>query len=370
MSRYPLFSSEVDKKLISFSSINNTDNNNNKFYNINYDSNELFLQTPIFNFIEQIDTKVINNKTYNEIYLFLTPKDTTSGKFIKLISDIETIGYNYVKSELDYDHVLQPIINTITISDDTNQVCRYIRVKLLDTTKIEYNKKEISVDDLKELLGKVTLKVIFEINMIWLNKSKMGLYMKPHKLRVENIKNDTIVNFRDDYIEYNDILQTEYPDKLKNILNKDSQLNDSIFKYSEKPEKLERQDQDKLTKNTETIATLNKFIPSNKSTNNVNFEDKLKNELINIHTQQELPMNTNSKKSKSKSSPSISIDSDSSVKVSKYSRKNKENKKSVNILKKSSDEMQMQEQNVINKLSSLLDDNDTSDISLECDLNN
>ena len=400
MNKYPLFSHEVDKKLLAFSTINHTNNNNNKFYNISYDNNELFLQTPTFNFIEQIDTKSINNKIYNEIYLFLTPKDTTSGKFIKLVSDIETISHNYVKNELNDDYILQPSINTINISDDSNQVCRYIKVKLLDITKIEYNRRDISVDDLKKLLGKVTLKIIFEINMIWLNKSKMGLYMKPHKLRVEDIKIDTIIDFRDDYGEYNDILQTEFPDKLKTILNtRDNQLNDSIFKQYDNLNNLDKSDNsaksnksdktdksNKLIKNTEIIDTLDKFIPSSKSINNTNFENKLKNELGDIQAQHNLDAiissqkvksksdkskSDKSKSDKSKSDKSKSIDSDSSIKINKYSRKNigNKNKKSVNILKKCSDETQMQEE-VINKLTNLLDDNDTSDISLECDLNN
>ena len=390
MNKYPLFSHEVDKKLLAFSTINHTNNNNNKFYNISYDNNELFLQTPTFNFIEQIDTKSINNKIYNEIYLFLTPKDTTSGKFIKLVSDIETISHNYVKNELNDDYILQPSINTINISDDSNQVCRYIKVKLLDITKIEYNRRDISVDDLKKLLGKVTLKIIFEINMIWLNKSKMGLYMKPHKLRVEDIKIDTIIDFRDDYGEYNDILQTEFPDKLKTILNtRDNQLNDSIFKQYDNLNNLDKSDNsaksnksdktdksNKLIKNTEIIDTLDKFIPSSKSINNTNFENKLKNELGDIQAQHNLDaiissQKVKSKSDKSKSDKSKSIDSDSSIKINKYSRKNigNKNKKSVNILKKCSDETQMQEE-VINKLTNLLDDNDTSDISLECDLNN
>ncbi len=333
MSKYPYLSDEVDIDKIDFSCINYNDNR--QFCYINYDKpNEtLFLQTPIFRFIHPITTQYICGKKYSEIYLFLTPQDQTTSKFINLITNIENKGSEYIRELINKEMILIPFIKTseIDLDLDSNptqkprQVIKYIKIKLLDQTKIEYNKKIITIEELNELPNKVNLKLIFEINMMWLTQNKLGIYAKPLKIRAIDIVNEPNVTFRDedDIIAQNDGLQTE-ADNFKHILNGTSlmSLNDSVFNT-----KIEQQ---KPMYTETTNIQLNAFIPSS-GIDNVKQQPEQRPKLmseINNDGKKQID-NLNSDISDSVNSMP---NSGSSVKIQKYARKNKKSEKKVTQL--------------------------------------
>lgn len=347
MNKYPYLSDEIDIDKIDFSCINYNDNR--QFCYINYDKpNEtLFLQTPIFRFIHPITTQRIGGKSYNEIYLFLTPQDQTTSKFINLITNIEIKGKEHIKELTNKDMILSPFIRTSEFDSESNQtqktkqVIKYIKIKLLDQTKIEYNKKIITIEELNELPNKVNLKLIFEINMLWLAQIRMGIYAKPLKIRATDIIDEPNVAFReeDDMMIQNDGLQTE-ADNFKRMLNGPSlmSLNDSVF--NTKPEQ-------QIPTYTETAnAQLNAFIPSSGIDN-----EKQKLEQQNIEKNSDFS-------DSAKSMPN----SNSSIKIAKYARKNKKPDKKLTQLEiKTNDDKKLKS---INKLRELLSNkNDESDTS-------
>ena len=241
MNKYPVLSDEIDIKKIEFSDINYNDNRQFCYISYGKSNESLYLQTPLFRFIQPISSQKIGAKEYNEIYLFLTPHDQSTFKFIEIINNIETKCIDHIYESTEQNLMLTPVIKTSdiesnneSINENTNktkQVIKYMRIKLLDQTKFEYNKKQITFNELNELVSKVNLKVIFEINMFWLTQNKIGLFLKPLRIKAIDIVNNPIINFReDDNLIQNDVLQTEV-DNIKTILNNQSisTLNDSVF---------------------------------------------------------------------------------------------------------------------------------------------
>ena len=354
MNSYPYYSNEINIDDIEFSEVNYNDNK--KFCYINYNklnkssSDPIYLQTPIFKFIQPIiDHQVKGKKTaYQNIYLFLTPEDKSTYDFIELINNIESKALNHLNNS-SKTYNLSTSIKTHEISESNNskQLYMYLKATLLDNTKIEYNKKKINITELNDLVNKVNLKIIFEINMLWISNSKIGIYLKPSKIKAIDITLDTNISFRDDDNLSPTDAHTEV-DPIIKILNNNSllSLNDSIFN----------------TTINETFE-LNNFIKQSD-----NLQKKLKNELENDEI-----IKDNSDNSKS-----------SSIRIEEYSRKQKNSnekrrgrpKKSIESDIKSSDKEIKQrssdikssdkeiKQKSINTLKQLLSDSD-SDSDLE-----
>jgi len=194
--KMPLFSDEVNINNIDISEINY--NNNKPYCCINYNktNKSLFLQSPNLKFIEPI----VNDKgtKYKVLYLFLSPQDKTTYKFIDLINNIEEKSCNYINSKYSKNVEISSVIKSYVLDEDNNQIVKYLKVTLLDNTKIEYNNKIINFNELDKLVNKVNLKLIFEINMLWISQKKLGIYLKPIKIKVCDIIDEIQLNFRDD----------------------------------------------------------------------------------------------------------------------------------------------------------------------------
>ncbi len=202
LNKTPLLSSEVDIDKISYI-------NNKQYININYENEALYLQTPIFKFIQPIVKQKVNDKIYNELYLFLTPEDKTTYKFIDLVNKLEQKTVSYIDNKFK-------ISSIIKIMEANNQMFKYVKVKLLDQTKIEYNNRCLTLDELNNLTCSVNLKLIFEINMIWMSDKKFGIYLKPLKIKVIDIIPEIIIDFRNDSSDSEtdyENTQTEVDDK-------------------------------------------------------------------------------------------------------------------------------------------------------------
>jgi hypothetical protein len=265
------------------------------YYDKDKNNESLYLQTPFFKFIQPVEKINSNGKTYNEIYLFLTPQDPTTNSFIELINSIETKSGKHINSLSHKQLSISQVIKSSILDDEnSNQVIKYIKVKLLDQTKIEHNKKRISITELNELINKVNLKFIFEINMLWLNSNKMGIYLKPLKIRAIDILPELEFEFRDDpnIDSPHENNQTEY-DNIKSILNNQPlmSLNDSIFNNQHQNQQQQQQHQNQHQNKhqnkhqtfTESVS-LGAFIPSSGSDknndNDNNLQKKLKDELF------------------------------------------------------------------------------------------
>jgi hypothetical protein len=299
MSKYPLFSSEIELSKINFSTINYS--NNKEFFYISYgDSNDtLYLQSPTFKFIQPVVQHDGKTHQFNELYLFLNPQDKSTYDFIELTNNFEKKSKEIINLYKNNISVI-PIIKSCDIEEDTDnkntQVVKYLKVKLLDITQIEYNKHQISIDELNNMVDEVNLKMIFEISMAWISKDNMGIYLKPIKIRVIDLPKITQIDFREDSDD-SDITHMEQTENIKQIINSQSlmSLNDSAFKTKYVPSNNINKTSINInnTTTTENIPLHNTFIPS-QGYNNI--ETQLKNEL-NI---------MESKREKSKKSKSIS----------------------------------------------------------------
>ena len=269
MSNFPLFSKEIDISKVILSDLKTI--GNKRYFNIIYDSGSLVLQTPIFKFINEVTTSRSNGKIYNDLFLFLTPNDNSTYDFITLFSNLEQRicyllenDHNIRSKNIVFSSFIKSYETESTENAKDKHTIRYIKTKLLDITKIDYNGNSIDIDTLNELLNRVDIKMLFEINSIWLsddNKIKINIFIKPIKIRAIDIVNDIDVEFRDDDLDmFNDFCQTEHPDIFKNQLNTNSilSINDSTFKQ------------------------LNTFIPSTGYDNNVNvtIQNQLKTKLL------------------------------------------------------------------------------------------
>lgn len=304
MNKYPLFSSEVNIDNINYSNINYNDNK--QFIYMNYgDSNEtLYIQSPILKFIEPIIKQKNNHKI---LYLFLTPHDSTTYSFIKLINNIENKSLKYVNHITDNNLDINKTIKNYDLdTEDSKQIIMYFKTTLLDQTKIEYQNEFITFEDLNELVNKVNLKLIFEISMLWLSNTKLGLYLKPLKIKAIDIVESPIIDFRDENSPSpHDLLHTEV-DHIERILNSSTviNLNDSAFNT-------------KKFKNIESENyNLKNFIKDN-STDLI--ENKLKNELFNLKKSSSRNSIKSTKQTK-QTSESISSES-SSVRITEFARK-------------------------------------------------
>ena len=313
MNKYPLLSTEVDITKIKISDVNYNDNK--QFCHIIYNQNEsLYLQSPILKFIEPIIIQQHSRNNYKLLYLFLTPQDSTTYSFIELINKLEGLCLNEINNSMNKTLNINSLIKIHdTDSDDTHkQIYMYIKITLLDQTKIEYNNRQITLDELNNLVRKVNLKIIFEINMLWLSQTKIGIYLKPIKIRAIDIIEEPILSFRDDDSPiHNNILMTEI-DNINNIVNRNvNSLNESIFK------------------NKNVSEDLNTFIKPNENT--IDYQKKLEDELFIIKNSSNnlVGLNEFVSNSESESDSVSSGKSSSSVRIERISRKKQSKKRSI-----------------------------------------
>lgn len=298
MSKSPFFSNEVDLNKVNFSNINYS--NNKEYFCISYDRDNpnLYLQSPIFKFIQPITQKNNSIHSFNDLYLFLTPQDSSTFEFIELMNKLEIKSQeainqhknnmsviSIIKScDIDDDQINDDQLNNDQLNNDKlnnknkcqiKQVVKYLKIKLLDMTQIEYKNEHITINQLNNLVELVNLKLIFEISMAWITKNKVGIYLKPIKIKAVDVLKIADVDFRED-TEMSDISNMEQTENIKQIINSQSlmSLGDSAFKTKCEFTEL------RSNTNTETIQNLNAFIPSHGYNN---MQDQLKNELNGLN---------------------------------------------------------------------------------------
>ena len=310
---YPLLPPEIDIKKIKISDINYNDNK--QFCNVTYHQNgTLYIQSPTFKFIEPIIIEQHVRNNHKALFLFLTPQDSNTYHFIELINKIENECVNTINNLHNRTLVANSIIKVF--EEENKQIYMYIKITLLDQTKLEYNNNNITIEELNNLVRKVNLKVIFELNMLWISQTKIGVYLKPIKIKAIDIIEEPEILFRDeDSPIHNNLLYTEV-DNIHNIINNNAMsLNESAFP--------------KLNKSFEHIESIVNIQSKINIENDSSTSDKL----------DILQMNSSSSKDmiepilNSNLDNSDSVDSSSSIKIEQISRKSK-NKLRINKITK------------------------------------
>ena len=314
MIRSPLFPREINIKDISFSKINDI-NNKEYFYIFNKEEN-LYIQTPIFRFLEPINS--------NDLYLFLTPLDKSTFSFIDILEVLEKSALqHYKKLYPTKDILIMPTIRSEKC-EDSNQYIKYMKLKVLDNTRLEYNNKNIDLSKLNDYINKVNIKLIIEVNMIWISKNKIGIYVKPTNIRLIDLPKEEIINFREE-VEL-DICNTEI-DCGNKILSRRTieSLNDSAFKTN-----IIIQESESETSSSEPNNDM--FIPNNNNNNDI--EAILKEELFKKNSSSNKKNSLSNKKNSLSNKNQDSNTSEDSIHMEKYARKKKVNKRIIKISKR------------------------------------
>ena len=131
----------------------------------------------------------------------MNPQDNSTYDFIELTNNFESKSQEIINLYKNNISVI-PIVKSCDIEEDTDnkniQVIKYLKVKLLDITQIEYNKHPITISELNKMVDEVNLKIIFEISMAWISKDNMGIYLKPIKIKVIDLPKITQIDLRED----------------------------------------------------------------------------------------------------------------------------------------------------------------------------
>ena len=328
MKKRPFLSHEINLDKLKCSTINS--NENKYFCYVGFENNQcseqsiksinlidkfepIYLQTPLFKFIQPV--QLINS--YNELYLFLTPQDSTTFDFVEFINNIESKLHKHIQTQIKHKLMLSSVIKNYTLSDidtDSTQIIMYLKIKLLNQTKIMYDDQFITINQLNKLIGVVNLKLIFEINMIWITQNKIGIYLKPIKIKAIDQIIDLNIDFRDDddNILPNENTHTEIENitkifKTQSIMS----FNDSVF------------EQKSISNNkcsnicTESsVHNVNTFIPSSGTNTQIpDLQKQLKNKLFILKTKHNVNSNN-------------LLTSSNSIKSNKSDKSNKSNKTS------------------------------------------
>jgi hypothetical protein len=315
MIRSPLFPREIDINNISFTKID--DINNREYFFIFNNEENLYIQTPIFRFLEPINS--------NDLYLFLTPLDKSTFPFINVLEMLEKSALqHYKKLYPTKDILIMPTIRSEKC-EDSNQYIKYMKLKVLENTRLEYNNKNIDLSKLNDYINKVNIKLIIEVNMIWVSKNKIGIYVKPTNIRLIDLPKEEIFNFREE-IEL-DICATEidYGNKILSRRTIES-LNDSAFKINNIIQESESE-----TSSSEPNNDM--FIPNNNNNNN-DIEAILKEELFKKNSSSNKKNSLSNKKNSLSNKKQDSNTSEDSIHLERYARKKKVNKRIIKISKR------------------------------------
>ena len=253
---------------INFNNINidrlDIESNTRKNLYLKYNNNDLILQIPELLYTNElkeredyyeiiIDIVCRNKEKTNNFIDFL---DNLDKYFISLISKNKNKYFNNKK--IKYKSILR---------DNNNN--KFIKLKLLkyninnNILRIVNNSKSIS---LKELNKECYIKILININAIWINDHIFGIYLKPILINIRPILH-TNISFIKDSENEKIILDSSINNNIKSINNIDSSM----------------------LKPTKLISTEKVIISNNNST-------KINNSKIDSSTEKVLISNNNSTK--------------------------------------------------------------------------
>jgi len=273
---------------INFNSINiskiNIENNTRKNLYLKYNDNNFIIQTPELFY----NNKIKEMKDYYEIIInivcrneektnkFITFLNNLDKYFITLVSKRRTEFFN--NNNIKYKSILREKNNN-----------KFIKLKLLkynihnNLLKLVSNNTPITLQDLND---KCYLKILININAIWINNNIFGIYLKPII-----INKKIIIDYNIDFIEDSDNQKTILDSTIDTNINS---IESSILKQNNNTEKV-------LISNNHTSSTkLNnknkdKVLISNNHTSSTKLNNTNKDKVLisNNHTSSTKLNNTN-----------------------------------------------------------------------------
>ena len=193
----PILLNDIDYKSININNIYE-ENNFRKNLFLNYNDNNFIIQTPYLLFNNKLEEK----NTYYELIIDLKCRNKLkSNKIINFLLNLEKHLINMInKNKSEYFNTEKKIKfkSIIRFNKDNN---KYIKLKILkdsldeESIKIIQNNNKISINNLKD---KCYLKLLININAIWINNNIFGVYLKPILISKKDIDNFDNIKLIDD----------------------------------------------------------------------------------------------------------------------------------------------------------------------------
>ena len=199
---------------------------------LTYNNQEFIIQTP--DLYQEINT-IIDKDNFYELNINIIDKYNKKNLFYDFLEKLDKFFINYItnNTKLFDNHK----IKYKSILRKSNNIDRYIKIKLLKENIINNNLKIIcnnNLIDINNLKGKSTIKMLLDINAIWINQNNCGIYIKPIIINKSITKEFSFINETENNILESDvdtnsksITEPKFNNKLEKI-SEDSVLNNNI----------------------------------------------------------------------------------------------------------------------------------------------
>jgi len=210
---------------INFNNINidkvDIENDNRKNIYLIYNNNSFIIQTPEFSY----NNKLKEMDDYYEIIIDLVcrNKEKTT-KFITFLNNLDKYFITLISKNKDKYFNNKNIKYKSILREKNNN--KFIKLKLLkyninnDILRIVNNNNSIS---LEELNNNCYLKMLININAIWINNNIFGIYLKPILINKRSIINNNISFVKDSETEKS-ILDSNIDSNINSINNLQSSI--------------------------------------------------------------------------------------------------------------------------------------------------
>tara|TARA_B110000208_G_C11799962_1_gene441586 strand:+ start:1753 stop:2703 length:951 start_codon:yes stop_codon:yes gene_type:complete len=230
MNILPIFPRNVEFNNINFNIKKKTNGKINIL--LTYNNQEFIIQTP--DLYQEINT-IIDKDNFYELNINIIDKYNKKNLFYDFLEKLDKFFINYItnNTKLFDNHK----IKYKSILRKSNNIDRYIKIKLLKENIINNNLKIIcnnNLIDINNLKGKSTIKMLLDINAIWINQNNCGIYIKPIIINKSITKEFSFINETENNILESDvdtnsksITEPKFNNKLEKI-SEDSVLNNNI----------------------------------------------------------------------------------------------------------------------------------------------
>lgn len=296
MNSKPILINKIDTNLINISKFI-IENNTRKNLFLSYNNNDFILQTPELLF----DNNIKDMETHYELNLKLICRnEKKTNNFISFLTQLDNYLISLVqKNKSKYFNCKKIKFKSIIRLNKEKE--KYIKIKILKSNldnnivKIVNNTKTISIKDLNE---KCYLKLLININAIWINNNIFGVYIKPlliNKRSIEKLNHS--ISFIDDSETTKTVIDSCVDSNI-NTINNNSELNDKVLIST-----------NNTTINNLTITETISNINNNKVNDNTSINtsiDKKNDDMttINFNNLDDIPEYNNDPKKKEMSSTS------------------------------------------------------------------
>lgn len=179
-----------------------------KYVRIRYDKSKLMLRTPLLKV-----SGIERGEKINMIKLRINNENSKELNFGESLVNLDKFILNSAKDNSDWFN--EGDYNYIGLVDNNEITFKF---KNSDNVKIKCNGESIDINELKK---GYSVKVIFDVSGIYINRSKFGIYLKPYLFDIDvdyifDSSDDEIVG---DFLESKLVLSSSENDEIKNEEN-------------------------------------------------------------------------------------------------------------------------------------------------------